>query len=162
MRGFRPLLTAVLLSLPLGFAGGAQAAQPVGVLECNVSGGVGFIITSSKALACVFRPENGRIEHYVGTIRRFGLDIGVTGPGRLAWGVLGLGTLHDHFPLAGEYAGATAEVTLGPGVGANALVGGSDRAVVLQPVSVNAQTGIDLAAGVGELLLEPVPSEPGQ
>ncbi|MGO9007174.1 MAG: DUF992 domain-containing protein [Beijerinckiaceae bacterium] len=155
MRSLRPILTAALFSFAFqGFAGSAEATEPIGMLRCNVSGGVGFVITSDKALACIFRPEHGKTEYYVGTIRRFGLDIGVTGPGRLAWGVFGASTLADHYPLAGEYVGATAELSFGPGVGANALVGGNDRSIVLQPLSVNAQTGIDLAAGVGDLILE--------
>ena len=156
MRSFRPVLTAAAVSIALlGFAGGAQAAEPIGVLKCNVAGGVGFVITSSKALACTFRPEHGKTEYYLGTIRRFGLAIGVTGPGQLVWDVLGAETQGSRYPLAGEYAGATAELSLGPGVGANALVGGNDRSFVLQPLSINAQTGIDLAAGVGEMVLEP-------
>jgi hypothetical protein len=152
----RPLLTAAVVTLAFqGFAGSAKAADPIGTLECNVSGGVGFVITSEKALACTFLPQRGVPERYVGTIRRFGLDIGVTGPGRLVWGVLGADSRPSHFPLAGEYAGATAELSAGLGVGANALVGGNDRSIVLQPVSVNAQTGLDLAAGVADLMLEP-------
>lgn len=88
MRSLRPILTAALFSFAFqGFAGSAEATEPIGMLRCNVSGGVGFVITSDKALACIFRPEHGKTEYYVGTIRRFGLDIGVTGPGRLAWGV---------------------------------------------------------------------------
>jgi len=158
MRVFRPLLTAALISL--GFQGAASAepaAHPIGMLRCNVSGGVGFVITSDRALACTFRPRHGAPEHYLGTIRRFGLDIGVTGPGRLVWAVLGASSgMPDYFPLAGDYAGATAELSFGPGLGANALVGGNNRSIVLQPLSVNAQAGVDLAAGVGALTLEPV------
>jgi hypothetical protein len=152
----RPLLTVAAIALTFqGFAGSAKAADPIGTLECNVSGGVGFVITSEKALACTFLPQRGAPEHYVGTIRRFGLDIGITGPGRLVWGVLGADSRPSHFPLAGEYAGATGEVSAGLGVGANALIGGNNRSIVLQPVSVNVQSGVDLAAGVADLKLEP-------
>jgi hypothetical protein len=159
MRVFRSLVVAAVAALvSQGALNDAQAAEPVGVLECNVSGGVGFVITSSKALACVFRPVQGRPEYYVGTITRFGLDIGVTGPGQLVWTVLSIPGVRSRYPLAGKYIGASAEVTAGPGVGANALVGGSDRSFALQPVSVSAQTGVDLAAGVGELNLEPGPT----
>jgi hypothetical protein len=35
------------------------------------------------------------------------------------------------------------------------LVGGSDRTVALQPVSVTGQTGLNLAVGVAELILRP-------
>jgi Protein of unknown function (DUF992) len=156
MRVFRPVLIAAVAALASqGVLNDARAAEPVGILECNVSGGVGFVITSSKALACVFRPSQGRPEHYVGTITRFGLDIGVTGPGQLVWTVLAIPGAWSRYPLAGQYIGASGEVSAGPGVGANALVGGSDRSFALQPLSVSAQTGVDLAAGVGELSLEP-------
>ena len=80
----------IKLAVAFGFlalaAAPATAATRIGSLECNVSSGVGFIITSTRGLACVFR-GNGRRERYSGTVRRFGLDIGYTGPGRLAWAV---------------------------------------------------------------------------
>jgi hypothetical protein len=53
--------------------------------------------------------------------------------------------------LAGTYAGASAEVTVGGGVGANMLAGGSFRTVELQPFSVQRQTRINVAAGVAEI-----------
>lgn len=138
-------------------AGPAFAQTRVGMLECNVSGGVGFIITSSRALSCVFTSAaSGRSERYVGTIKKFGLDIGVTGPGRLAWAVFSPAAPGPG-ALAGEYAGASASVTAGLGVGANALVGGSDRTISLQPLSMQVQTGIDLSAGVGAIQLDFVP-----
>ena len=158
MHLFRPVLAATVFAfMSQGWVDRATAAEPIGVLRCNVSGGVGFIITSDKALACTFEPQQGAPEHYLGTIKRFGLDVGVTGPGRLVWAVLGADSRPSHYPLEGNYAGATAELSLGPGVGANALVGGNARSIVLQPVSVSEQTGVDLAAGVGEMSLFPAP-----
>lgn len=154
MHSFRPLLTAAVLSIALPIsAHSASAAEPVGTLKCNVAGGVGFVITSSKALACTFESGYGT-EYYVGTIRRFGLQVGITGPGCLVWGVLAADAKPGPVALSGEYLGASASVSVGPGVGANALVGGNNQSIVLQPVSVNAQTGVDLAAGVGDLILE--------
>ncbi len=136
----------------------AKAQEKVGLLECNVSPGVGYVITSSRALACRFTPaQGGRPEYYVGTINQFGLDLGVTGPGQLVWGVFAPSAGLRHHVLAGRYVGATAEASLGAGLGANALVGGSDRTIALQPLSINAQTGINLAAGVADLTLEPAP-----
>ena len=55
--------------------------------------------------------------------------------------------------LAGNYTGASAEATVGAGLGANVLVGGSDRTVSLQPVSVQGQSGLNLAVGVSGLQL---------
>jgi Protein of unknown function (DUF992) len=158
MRCFSFFLKAAIAALAFqSLPGATQAAEPVGMLECNVSGGVGFIITSSKALACVFRPQGGQPEHYLGTIRSFGLELGVTEPGQLLWAVYSVPGVRSQYPLAGEYFGASAEVAAGPGLGANALVGGSDKSIALQPLSLTAQTGVALAAGVGELLLEGAP-----
>ncbi|MGL5137733.1 MAG: DUF992 domain-containing protein, partial [Beijerinckiaceae bacterium] len=55
--------------------------------------------------------------------------------------------------LAGDYVGAAAEATAGVGLGVNALVGGSDRAYSLQPISVEGQLGLNLAAGVAQMTL---------
>ncbi len=134
----------------------AQAREQIGVLECNVSPGVGLVITSSRALACRFMPTHGGPEYYVGTIKKLGLDVGVSGAGRLVWGVFAPSANGAH-PLAGHYLGVTAEASVGAGLGANVLVGGSDRTIALQPVSVSSQSGLNIAAGVGELTLEAAP-----
>lgn len=134
----------------------AQAGVRAGVLSCNVSSGVGVLITSSRSLGCVYQPSRGRPQYYVGTVRRYGVDIGFTGPGRMEWGVVSAqGGRVPSGALAGQYAGASAAATVGAGVGANVLVGGNNNAFSLQPVSVEGQTGLSVAAGVGELLLEP-------
>lgn len=155
---FRPklpasLFAAALLSLTANMP--ASAGVRAGLLDCSVSPGIGFIITASRALSCVYRPRHGRPEFYVGTVRRFGLAIGVTGPGRFVWGVLTAGPRGVPYPLAGEYAGVGAGATAGVGLSANVLVGGASGAVTLQPLSIGAQTGIALSAGVGALSLEP-------
>jgi hypothetical protein len=137
----------------------AEAAPSrVGVLECNVGGGVGFIITSSKALNCSFRSarRGGPREHYVGTVRKFGLDIGATGRGSLVWAVYAPTNSWRPGALAGGYGGASGEISVGAGLGANVLVGGSNRTISLQPLSVQAQTGVNLALGVADLQLESV------
>ena len=72
----------------------------------------------------------------------------------MRWAVLAP-TVDDIMPgaLAGDYYGVSAEATAGTGVGANALVGGSDETVSLQPVSVTSQTGVNFALAVSELEL---------
>ena len=149
---------ATLAATVLAFTAPAQAqrAARAGVLACNVSGGVGLVITSARALNCTFRPSRGPAERYVGTIRRFGLDLGVTGRGQMRWAVFSAERGPQRGALAGEYVGASGEITAGAGVGANALVGGFGRSISLQPLSVTAQTGVSLAAGVGAMQLEPV------
>ena len=153
-------INAVLLSsllalsgLMLPTAGQAQSAVKVGTLRCNVSAGMGLIITSTRDIDCTFQPRRGRMETYRGTIRRFGLDIGATSPGVLVWGVVAANRRPARGSLAGDYVGATAEATAGVGLGVNALVGGSGQSYSLQPLSVEGQLGLNLAAGVAQMTL---------
>ena len=150
----RTLLAASAALAVLALPGAAQAQNQtrVGVLECRVGAGVGMIITSSKALSCRFRPARGGgvRDRYVGTVRRFGLDIGATGAGAIVWAVFAPTSLRRG-ALAGTYVGASAAATVGAGLGANVLVGGSNRTISLQPISVQAQTGLNIAAGGGEI-----------
>jgi hypothetical protein len=127
----------------------------VGTLSCDISGGIGLIITSKKDLTCMFTPSQpGPREVYVGSITKFGLDLGATAGGEMVWAVFAP-TNRKFGALAGDYGGATAEATVGVGLGANVLVGGSDRTVALQPVSVQGQAGLNVAAGVTDLRLRP-------
>jgi hypothetical protein len=126
-----------------------------GTLTCDISGGIGLIITSHKDVTCMFTPSQpGPREVYVGGINKFGLDIGATAGGEMVWAVYAP-TTRRFGALAGNYSGATAEATVGAGLGANVLVGGSDRTVALQPLSVQGQAGLNVAAGVAELTLHP-------
>jgi hypothetical protein len=122
-------------------------------LRCNVSEGLGLIITSSKEMSCLFTSARGHREHYYGTIRKFGLDIGATDKGVLAWDVFAPSVGPKRGALVGDYAGVDASATIGAGVGANALVGGLNRSVTLQPLSIQAQSGLALAGGVAALTL---------
>ncbi len=124
-----------------------------GTLTCDISAGLGLIVGSSRSMACTYSPSSGRPETYTGTIRRFGLDLGVTAGAQLVWVVLTSGDARRPGSLAGDYVGATADASLGLGAGANLLVGGSNRTVSLQPLSVQAQTGVNVAAGVSQLSL---------
>ena len=141
----------VTLSLSSGFAH-AQWIR-TGVLTCDVSGGIGLIITSQRQVNCVFQPDQpAPPERYFGYISKFGLDIGITGGGIMVWGVYNSTTRGYGF-LAGDYVGASGEATVVAGLGANVLVGGSNRTVALQPVSVGGQVGLNLAVGVANLSL---------
>jgi hypothetical protein len=119
-----------------------------------VAGGTGFIVGSTKNLTCRFERAGGGVENYTGTIRKFGLDIGTTKETVIVWGVLGPATGVPPGALAGGYGGVSAEATVGVGVGANALIGGFEKAVVLQPLSVQAQEGLNIAAGISSLELK--------
>jgi hypothetical protein len=131
-------------------------AQPsrvqVGQLTCSLSAGVGLIVGSQRNVSCNFQPDNGPPELYVGTMTKIGLDIGVTSGSAIVWTVF-TGTNRYAGMLTGTYTGAQAEATVGAGVGANALIGGSNRSVALQPLSVQGQVGLNVAAGIGSLEL---------
>jgi len=147
-------VAAAAFALIVSSAASAESAK-VGELRCEVSSGFGLIIASSKEIACTFTSAHGRSEHYYGKIEKFGLDIGATNAGVLVWDVFSAIAGGHRGALAGHYAGADASATVGAGVGVNALVGGSDRAFTLQPLSVQGQTGLALAAGVESLTLRP-------
>ena len=148
-------VAAAALTLAVAPAASAQTSIKVGSLQCAVSAGLGLIITSTKEIACTFTSAGGWSEHYYGKIQKFGLDIGATDRGVLLWTVFAPTLGPRHHALAGDYAGADASVTVGAGVGANALVGGSDHSFTLQPLSVQGQTGLALAGGVESLTLRP-------
>ena len=152
---YRKVIGAVALALVVASLDPAVAQRlRTGLLDCDVSGGFGWIIGSQKSVNCVFTPDRpGPQEFYVGT-SKFGLDIGATAAGRMVWGVY-METTAGRGAVAGDYVGATGEVTIAVGLGANVLVGGSNRTVALQPLSVTGQAGLNLAIGVADLYLRP-------
>ena len=141
----------------IGIIAVAQLARAdelkVGVLRCDVAGGLGLIITSTKPMACIFHSARGSSERYSGVIRKFGIDIGETSRGVLAWDVFAPTAGRSRGGLAGDYAGVDASAAVGAGVGANALVGGFGRSITLQPFSIEVQSGLALSAGVASMTL---------
>lgn len=154
--------TTVAAALVLCVAAPAQAQQQgveLGMLECSISGGVGLIVSSKKELACTFRPaeQSFASEAYIGTVTKYGLDIGATGQTFMQWLVLAPSAdIYAPGALSGDYVGATAEASAAVGGGANLLVGGSNQTFTLQPVSIQAQTGLNLAIGVTQFVLRGV------
>lgn len=148
------LAAAIALAPALAGPAAAQAGVQVGTLTCNASGSWGFIFGSTKSLACTFAAP-GHIEYYRGDISKFGVDIGFTRGGVLIWTVFAPTTALRPGDLAGTYGGATASATVGVGVGANALIGGSGNQIVLQPVSIEANRGLNVAAGIASMTLTP-------
>lgn len=129
------------------------AGVRVGVLTCNVSSGVGFIFGSSRSLNCTFAPASHRYEDYIGSINKFGVDIGYIHGGVLVWSVVAPTAVPSPCALAGTYSGVAANATVGVGLGANVLVGGSGNSIALQPVSIEGTTGLNVAAGVASMSL---------
>ena len=159
MKTFRLMLGAAVAVAGLGLASAANAAPHgirVGDLTCNVASGWGFVFGSSKDLHCTYR-GNGHFEHYTGSISKFGVDVGYTEGGVLVWGVFAPTSDMRKGALEGDYVGASAQATVGLGVGANALLGGFDKSIALQPVSVEGSKGLNVAAGIGSISLKAAP-----
>ena len=155
----RLLLSGVALAA-FAIAAPASAAPHgvnVGTLTCNVASGWGFVFGSSKDLHCTFRQNNRHAEHYTGTISKFGVDVGYTEGGVLVWGVVAPSSDTRPGALDGDYVGASAQATVGVGLGANVLVGGFDQSFALQPLSVSGNRGLNVAAGVGSISLHHSP-----
>lgn len=126
----------------------------VGRLLCSSSPRIGFVVGSTQSLRCVFyRRGSSQRYIYAGRVRRVGFDLGVTGGGVLSWAVFAKNSRIGPGTMRGSYVGASANIALGPGFGANVLIGGSRRSVVLQPISVERAIGVNLAATVTHLTL---------
>ena len=140
-----------VLAVMLAIAGAARAEQwlQLGTLDCAIGRGSGSVFGSVKDLKCEFTPLSGQVEVYFGVVERIGLDIGSTDGAVVKWIVLAP-TLDGYRPggLEGDYAGISAELTAGAGVGANALIGKSKDGFILQPLSIQGQEGFNLAAGI--------------
>jgi hypothetical protein len=149
------VVTAVGASSLFAGSSVAQSARlTAGTLTCRGSGSVGLILGSQQRLTCQFdKVSSSEQARYRARITRIGLDIGVTGKNVMVWTVLASTENPPVKALAGRYAGVSASASVGLGVGANALVGGSRQSIVLQPLSVQAQTGVNIAAGVAGLTL---------
>lgn len=145
-------IAAMTASIP---SANAFGNTEIGILVCQVESGSGFVFGSTKTVDCTFTPSNGApVERYSGAISRYGVDLGFTSNGLLKWGVLA--TSFDAYgpgALSGRYAGVGAEVTAALGVGTNVLGKKSTRDFVLQPISVQGQTGLNVALGIAEFEL---------
>ena len=132
----------------------AQAQLELGTLTCTGQGGIGLILGSKKSYECQFETPDGRgPEPYSATVTRLGLDLGVTGKTVMVWTVLATAKAIRPGMLAGSYVGAAVDASVGIGAGAKLLVGGSARAITLQPLSVQGQGGVNLAIGIAEMAI---------
>jgi hypothetical protein len=140
----------------------AVATQPVpataagveaGLLTCNVASGWGFVFGSSRDVHCVYAPRPGVAEYYVGSISKFGVDIGYTQNAVIVWEVLAPTTSLAPGALDGGYGGVTGGATVGVGGDANLLIGGFNHSISLQPLSIEGNHGLNVAAGIAEINL---------
>jgi hypothetical protein len=126
-----------------------------GVLTCNVEGGWGLVFGSTRDLKCTYADSNNKVDHYVGHIDKFGVDLGYQAGGVIVWAVLSPTKDVSPGALAGTYAGVTGGASVGVGGNANVLVGGAQRTISLQPLSIEGATGVNVAAGVAQIVLKP-------
>ncbi len=148
-------LSAALGALVLSAAANAAPhGVKVGMLTCHVHSGWGYVVGSSKGMDCVYHPNGRHEDRYTGNISKLGVDIGYTSGGTLVWDVIAPSSDTRAGALQGEYGGAVASATAGIGIGANVLIGGFDKSIALQPVSVEGNTGLDISGGIGEMTLK--------
>jgi hypothetical protein len=155
MRHFLIPVSAAMLLVSAATAQQSLQRVQVGVLECRGAASVGFIVGSVTNLGCVFRSDNMPEDRYVATIRKVGLDLGITQETALAWGVFAPAARLGPGDLSGNYAGAQGSASIGVGLGGNALFGGSANSIALQPLSVQGQVGLNIAAGLESVELRP-------
>ena len=147
-------VAATALTASLAVASAQERVQ-VGVLECRGGASIGFIVGSVTNLGCVLRIDGVPEDRYVATIRKVGVDLGITSETALAWGVFAPTRQLGPGDLSGNYAGAQGSATIGVGAGGNVLVGGSNNSIALQPLSLQGQVGLSVAAGLESLELRP-------
>src|SRR6476646_1565790 len=133
------ILAAIAVTMLVASFAGANA-QPiqrvqVGILECRGAASMGFIVGSVTNLGCVLRADGMPEDRYVATIRKVGLDLGITQETALAWGVYAPVARLGPGDLSGDYVGAQGSASVGVGLGGNVLVGGSANSIALQPLS---------------------------
>jgi hypothetical protein len=148
------LMTAIAAVVLTAAPALAESRVQVGRLSCTVDAGIGLIIGSQKDMTCKFIRKGHRTEVYDGTIRKLGLDVGFTDQTRIEWLVFsGSAANVRRRSLAGTYVGGSSEATIGVGLGGNWLIGGSRRGFALQPLSIQAQTGLNLSVAFAGLTL---------
>jgi len=158
MHTVRSLLSLLVVSIFVAPAF-AQSGKPwtqVGMLTCKLNPSIGFIIVGHQPMECRYVPgAGGPSQAYDGALNTVGVSLGVTSGGVLSWAVLAPTDGVPAGALAGEYVGASADAAFIAGVGANVLIGGSNRTIALQPASVEGSVGANVTAGLSALKLRP-------
>jgi len=154
MRTITAFLAVIATALFITSQSQAQGTVEIGTLTCTGGEGIGLILGSNKTFDCVFASNDGRLnESYEARLSKIGLDIGVTGKTVMIWTVLAATQSARPGMLTGGYVGATADAAVGVGGGAKLLVGGSSNSITLQPLSVQGQSGVNLAVGIASMSL---------
>lgn len=154
LKGVGCAIAVLLLAMTSVRPVDADSTTQTGLLTCQVASGFGYIIGSSRTVQCVYRPTEGLNEHYSGTISKVGLDLGYLAPMFMAWAVVAPTSAPGPGALAGRYFGGTVQAAVGIGAGVNVLVGGFQKSVTLQPVSIEGETGVYVGGGIAALNLQ--------
>jgi len=153
----RLLLATLALAAMLSLPAAAQAPQSwtqVGSLSCKVDPNIGFIIVGHQPMECLFTPNTQTPpQAYDGAINTVGLNVGISAGGVLGWAVFAPTTGVPAGALAGDYVGVSGDIGIGVGAGANVLLGGSDRTIALQPLSLQGSVALNVVLGVSSLKL---------
>ncbi len=148
------LIAAALGASMMAAAPAYAAGVKVGTLTCDVAAGWGYVLGSQKDLNCVFKSAtNGMISKYTGDITKLGIDVGYTTAGVMVWGVVAPSRDMQADALEGTYAGATAGATAVVGGNLNVLIGGLDKSITLQPISVEGNSGVSVTVALGAMQL---------
>lgn len=161
LRKLRPVLAAAAMVGAAMVSSGPADAQggggvKAGILTCNVSSGWGFVFGSSRDLNCTYSAggTSPRVERYTGAISKWGVDIGYVQSAVIVWAVFAPTADVAPGALAGDYGGVTAGASIAVGLGANVLIGGSTKQIALQPLSVEGNQGLNVAAGIASISLK--------
>ncbi|PSJ65814.1 DUF992 domain-containing protein [Kumtagia ephedrae] len=146
-------IAGAVIALSLSFGGPAWSNTQIGLLKCDTSIGIGQILVRKQTMACTFTHTNGQVEKYTGTIHQYGIELGEVEEGHLVWGVFAASPAPGSGLLAGKYGGVAASVAAGIGLGVDVLVGGIGKSFSLQPLAVEGEPGVGIAAGVEEVEL---------
>ena len=152
------LIATLTLTAMLSSPAGAQNWTQVGTLSCKVDPNIGFIIVGHQPMQCVYNQAPGSLpqvppQSYDGAINTIGLSIGISAGSVLGWAVFAPTTGMPAGALAGEYVGVSGDIGIGLGAGANVLVGGSNRTIALQPLSLQGSVALNVVAGLSSLKL---------
>jgi len=158
MNHIRQLLAAAVVALFV-MPASAQSGKPwtqVGMLTCKLNPSIGFIVAGHQSMECRYVPgAGGPAQAYEGALNTVGLDLGVIGGGVMNWAVLAPTDGIAAGALAGDYVGASADASFIVGVGTNVLIGGSNRTLALQPISVEGAVGANVIGGLSSMKLRP-------
>lgn len=151
------LLLAALapaLAAPPARADDATARIELGLLSCELTDRTNLIVVSESRFDCVFDRNDAPDEAYVATATAVGLDLSIKDSESLRWAVLAPTEAKDRAGiLEGDYGGVAASVAVAVGVGAKVLLGGFDKSIALQPLSVSGQEGVGASLGIEGMTL---------